>query len=247
MTRETWKTHRQTFSQNLRDRALENRDRSNHWNLLTGLPRASMLHLGYSVEMYLKAGLAKAYRGCSEQMFQRDIKERFSHKLVSLANEIAFPLNKKDVRDLKLLKNMILADARYPVFVPDGTSYTDAVNEQTERVWNSENFEDCTELASRIRDHSKKIDSDSNHPSSLEAYQMGDDGYFSFRVGGHLPPRITYRVSTIQKSHCQTSLDDIRALFPSSRYPLICHYWERSWIYEDGETRTRCLARPKSG
>jgi hypothetical protein len=80
-----------------------------------------MLLLGYSVEMYLKAGLAKAYRGCSKEMFERDVKGRFSHKLPSLADEIAFPLQNGDEANLNLLRDMVLVDARYPVFVPEGT------------------------------------------------------------------------------------------------------------------------------
>ena len=192
-TREIWTNHRQTFSQALRERALEKRDRSNNWNLLTGLPRASMLLLGYSVEMYLKAGLAKAYYGCSEQMFQRDIRERFGHKLISLANEIVFPLNQRDHRHLDLLRKMIVVDARYPVFVPHGVSYTDALNDQTEKVWSSQNFKAFTELANRIQNHSRKLDSDSKNPTSLMSVNMGDDGYLAVQsrrtppTTNHLP------------------------------------------------------------
>ena len=58
-TREFWTNHRQTFSQTVRNRESRKRNCASDWNLLTGLPRASMLLLAYSVEMYLKAGMAK--------------------------------------------------------------------------------------------------------------------------------------------------------------------------------------------
>ena len=245
-TREIWTNHRKTFSQTVRRRKLRNRDSASDWNLLTGLPRASMLLLGYSVEMYLKAGLAKAYYGCSKEMFERDVKDRFGHRLVSLANEIAFPLSDEDERSLDLLKNMVLVDARYPVFVPKGVPYADAVNQQTGRIWGRETFEVLTELANRIKEHSKSIDANSKNPTSRMSFNVDDDGYLAFRVGGDLPPRITYRVSSVQQRDCKTSLDDVKALFGSPRFQQLRYCWESAWIYEDGEKTTSLRARPSN-
>ena len=146
-----------------------------------------MLLLGYSVEMYLKAGLVRAYYGCSEEMFGRDIKNRFGHKLISMANEIAFSLNHDDNKNLNELTDMILFDARYPVFVPNNPSYSDTVNQQTQRVWSAQTFTILTELAKRIREHSKTIDADSANPASLGSFTVDADGYLAFRIGGHLP------------------------------------------------------------
>ena len=245
-TREIWTNHRQTFSQTVQERKFGNRDGASDWNLLTGLPRASMLLLGYSVEMYLKAGLAKAYKGCSKDMFGRDVKGRFGHKLVSLANEIAFSLQDGDEAHLNLLTDMVLVDARYPVFVPEGTSYADTVNQQTGRIWSSKNFDVFTELANRIKEHSRTIDANSNNPASLMSVNMDDDGYLAFRVGGNLPPRITYRLSSVQKRDCKTSLEDIKALFASPQFHRLRYYWERAWIYEDDEEKTSRRAQPSN-
>ena len=243
-TREIWTNHRQTFSQTVQERKSGNRDPLSDWSLLTGLPRASMLLLGYSVEMYLKAGLAKAYYGYSEKMFERDVKGRFGHKLVSLANEIAFPFKDGDKNSLTLLKEMVLVDARYPVFVPEGASYADTVNQQTGRIWSNENYEAFTELANRVKAHSRTIDEDSNNPASFCSVDVDDDGYLAFRVGGNLPPRITYRLSSVQKQNCETSLEDIKALFTEPQFQSLRHYWERAWIYEDGEEKTSLRAQP---
>ena len=243
-TREIWVDHREMFSRTIQERRSGGRDRAHDWNLLTGLPRASMLLLGYSVEMYLKAGLAKAYYGCSEEMFQRDIRKRFGHKLVSLAKEIAFPLTHKDKENLNLLKEMIFVDARYPVFVPDGSSYADTVNEQTERVWSSRNFAAFTDLTNRIQHHSRIIDADSSNPASHISVKVDDDGYLAFRVGGNLPPRITYRLSSVQRGNYRTSLDDMKELFQSPKYQRLRRYWECAWIFEDGECKTSRRAKP---
>ena len=243
-TREIWTNHRQTFSQTVQERKSGKRDPLSDWSLLTGLPRASMLLLGYSVEMYLKAGLVNAYYGCSEEMFRRDLKSRFGHKLISLAKEIAFPFKDGDENNLTLLKKMILVDARYPVFVPEGESYADTVNQQTGRIWSSENYEALTELANRVKTHSRTIDADRNNPASCVSVNVDDDGYLAFRVGGNLPPRITYRLSSVQKQNCETSLEDIKALLAEPQFQLLRHYRERAFIYEDGEQKTSLRAQP---
>lgn len=241
-TREVWTNHRQTF----RERKSGKRDPSSDRSLLTGLPRALMLLLGYSVEMYLKAGLVKAYYGCSEEMFERDVKSRFGHGLVSLANEIAFPLQNGDEANLNLLKDMVLVDARYPVFVSGGTDYADAVNQQTGRIWSNENYEAFVELANRVKEHSRTIDANRNNPASLESYKVDDDGYLAFRVGGNLPPRITYRLSSFQKQNCETSPEDVKALFTEPQFENLRRCWERAWIYEDGEQKTSRRAQPSN-
>ena len=209
-----------------------------------------MLLLGYSVEMYLKAGLVKAYVGCSEEMFNRDVKGRYGHKLLSLANEIGFALNGNDGKSLKLLEDMIISDARYPVFVPDGESYANAVNQQAGRIWSSKNFEACTELANRVKEHSRTIDADRNKPALYKSFKVDDDGYLTIRVGGNLPPRITYCLSSVQKCNGETSLehikalvDDIKTLVVSPLYRQLRSNWEQAWIYKDGKNKTTRVQR----
>ena len=241
--RDVWSRHRETFSKTVRVRKMGGENPVSDWNLLEGLPRASMLLLGYSVEMYLKAGLVKAYWGCSERMFERDVKGRFGHNLVHLANEIDFALKDGDGKNFDLLKDMILVDARYPVFVQNGETFPDVVNRQTGRIWSSDNFEAFAALANRVKEHSRIIDKDRKNPAWCESVTVDDDGYLTFRVGGNLPPRITYCLSTAQKCNCETSLDDIKALLVP-RFPLLISNWDHAWIYEDGENKTSCRAQP---
>ena len=240
--REIGDDHRQVFST-----IEKGQETKCDWDLLKGLPRASMLLLGYSVEMYLKGGLVKAYLGCPEEMFQRDVR-CFSHKLIRLAKEIVFPLEKEDESNLKQLQNMILVDARYPVFVPEGATYADTVNQRTWKIWSQSAFDSFTELASRIRTHSGSINSNSKDPVFPISINVDEDGYVLFRSGGNMPPRITYRLSSEQKRSGRTSANDVKALIKKIKESrIIMPYWEHAWIYEDGETETRCHARPNSG
>ena len=243
-TRTDWIHDRETFRRTNRERKTGSPGPAPDWNLLTGRPRASMLLLGYAVEMYLKAGLVKAYQGCREEMFSRDVKKRFGHNLVGLAEEVAFAASDEYVRNLRLLEKMILVDARYPLFSDDGESYIDAVNQQTERIWNPANFEAFVELANRIRAHTRAINNDELNPASCWSRQVDDDGYLAFRVGGGLPPRITYRLSTAQKRKGETSADDMKALFSSQQFLQLKNCWGRAWLYEDDEKKTRRRAQP---
>ncbi len=230
--REKWTDFRQTLSKSTPNSMSEKRHSAPNWSLLTGLARSSMLLLGYSVEMYLKAGLTKAYYGCSIEMFERDVK-RFGHTLFLLAKEIHFDFKNGDAHNFDGLKKMVLVDARYPVIVPEGQSHSDVVNQQTRRIWSIGNFDDFYALAERVREHVRAIDRDSNNPAIRHSWQVDQDGYLAFRVGGRLPPRITYRLSSVQVGAGSTSLDDMKPLFPSNDHILLNHYWGSAWIYED--------------
>jgi hypothetical protein len=229
VVREYWVDYKKSIP----DRMKGNQDSGTNWNLVTGLPRSSMLLLGYAVEMFLKAGLTKAYYGCSKEMFDRDVKKRFGHKLASLAREINFDFKNGDAENFAGLRKMVLVDARYPVFVLEGQSHSDIVNQQTLKIWSIENFDSFYALAERVREHARTIDSDSNNPAEMSSWQVDQDGYLAFRAGGHLPPRITYRVSSAQVEAGTTSLDDMKKLFASPQYFRVKHFWDSAWIYED--------------
>jgi len=241
--RAVWAEHRANFADTIAQHMTGSTRRSDDWPLLTGLPRASMLLLGYAAEMYLKAGIAKAYRNCATSMFERDIKHRFGHKLVEMAQEVAFRLTADDRQGLDGLKDMVLVDARYPVFVPDGATYATTVNAQTSRIWSQDGYDTRVALVGRICDHVALIDADSSDAASFGSFTLDGDGYLAFRTGGHLPPRITYRVSSDMRPAGETAPADVRALLNGARFREVQRYWDRAWIYEDGISAT---GRPKT-
>lgn len=228
---------------------VEGRRMSRIWADIEGPPKASILLLAYAVEMYLKAGLAKAYLGCSEDMFDRDVRTRFSHNLLEIAHEIAFTTSDKDKTDLRLLQEMILSGARYPIKERLTGSYMRQRAERVWQVWNKPEFTRMRLLAIRARRHAANIDMDNYDPAVYQSHQIDSDGYLAFRCGGRLPPRITFRVSTEQRASGQTALSDIRKFIDDSvlYYPL--RFWDYSLIQEDrippaGRAQTILLQRP---
>ena len=239
--RSIWEDHRENFLRAIRHKKERTGSRIEDWNLLTGLPRSSMLLLGYAVEMYLKAGLAKAYRGCGNKMFDRDVKSRFRHNLCKIAKELGFPFQPADRQNFNKLKDMVLVDARYPVLVPEGCSYPDAVNQQTSRIWSESEYTNLCSLGQQVREHVARIDSDPSNPASFININIDDDGYLAFRVGGHLPPRITYRISTLMREAGQTDIADVKAFL--TELPSLLRYWDSAYILEDGKD---CHGKPKT-
>jgi hypothetical protein len=232
-TRATWLLKKRRFTAVLRSTPRPKRT-ARAWNELTGLPRASVLLLGYAAEMFLKAGLAKAYHGCREEMYERDVRKRFGHDLGRLAKEVDFPLSKQSQTDFETLRHHILAGARYPAVPKAGQSYVDAVNELTHKIWDRATFRRYCALVGQVRKHVAKLDSDRRNPATFKSLNIDTDGYLVFRVGGNLSTRITYRPSTSMLKRGLTSPRDVRSLLDPNGHRTILHYWDTSIIVEDG-------------
>jgi len=148
---------------------------------------------------------------------------------------------------------MVLMDARYPIEVEENETFASAVNEQTSRVWSKASYDELADLVTRISQHSRQIDCDENDPRFNCAFSIDQDGYLAFRVGGRLPPRITYKLSsTMRRSSGSSKVADIKALLQAEdpSFARILYHWDQSLIYEDGhETengnlKTKCRGRP---
>lgn len=213
------------------------------WARLERLPKASVMLLAYAVEMYLKAGVAKAYIGCREEMFTRDLRRIFSHNLKKMAREIVFATSAQDDEDLEFLSELMRA-GRYPVDAHDTQSYVAKKNARTQGLWRRTQFLRLRLLALRIRSHAALIDRDSQCPASHLSWQVDADGYLAFRAGGRLPPRITYLLSSAQRASGDTTLAHVRALVLSQDLLQVGLSWDAAWIFEDGAKETELRQQP---
>jgi len=202
------------------------------WAELEGLPKASVLLLGYAVEMFLKAGLSKAYAGCPETLFDRDLR-RYSHDFKKLAKAVAFDATYQDKQDLNTLREMVLYDARYPVKPDEQTSAIELQADRTSVIWSRAHFTRLRHLVLRIKAHVAKIDRDSTNPCSVTSIAVDDDGYVVYRVGGWLPPRVTYRFSAAQLAAGESNRESLRALAEAGQLALLIHYWDEAKFHED--------------
>lgn len=228
VVRASWTVRRKKLSRNISRKTPSARA----WAELEGLPKASVLLLGYAIEMFLKAGLSKAYAGCPETLFDRDLR-RYSHNFKKLAKALAFEATVQDKQDLNTLHEMVLYDARYPV-KPDARNT--AIELQAERasvIWSKAEFTRLRHLVLRVKAHVFKIDRDSMNPCSVTSIAMDDDGYVVYRVGGWLPPRVTYRFSTAQIAAGEATREYLKALAEDGQLALLSHYWGQAEFFED--------------
>ncbi|MDH0090499.1 hypothetical protein N7373_03485 [Achromobacter mucicolens] len=213
-----------------------------HWDHVYGLPGASFLLLGYSVEMFLKACLARVYLNCPEEMLSREFR-RFSHKLPDLANEVEFAFcehdqNKcpgiSDMEALKLLSGMIISDARYPLQPNEARcvdAYIHSWNRRSSTVNNDALFLRLCALAERIRAYANALRGCSQDPTSSKIILLEPDGYLVYRVGGSLKPRITVKLETEKMSDGTSAIESLRDfLSESGIYGELLSIWEKATI-----------------
>jgi hypothetical protein len=238
--RAAWLLKRRTFRRELR---ISERPPSfaRSVTLLEGLPRSSVLLLGYAAEMYLKSGALRAYGHCPQALFERDLRKRFGHKLVVLAEEVEFPLSPEDRNQLQLLTDFIEEEARYPITPQEGVEYTRQWNARTRAAQDDKAFRGYCALVKAIHKHVGRIDQDESNPSVFMGQKIGDDGFIVQRIGGNLGPRVTYRPSSILIESGDTTPDAIKALLDPDEHHILLHYWDESVIVEDQPKARRTI------
>ncbi|WP_143132128.1 hypothetical protein [Methylobacterium sp. 174MFSha1.1] len=203
------------------------------WPKLTGMPRASMLLLSYATEMYLKAGLAKACRGCSEEFFNFLSERKYGHRLHALAGEIEFPFADVYGPDLSTLNKMITETARYPLKPKPGIDFSQQINARTRSIWDRTSFKRYCIIANEIRAFAIKLDQDSKNPAFFVGYQIDKTGYFASRIGGGLRPRMTFRYSDEMKNAGKADIEALRELLDRDGLHRVTRYWQRYKFIED--------------
>jgi hypothetical protein len=235
--RKLWHEHGDQFVLKLQDRTYKQDDIA----LNNQLPRATHLLLGYAAENLLKCGIAKAYIGCPEKMFKRDIRIRFSHNLCVMADEINFNLCPYDRRNLVALKENI-TETRYPTTPKPDEAFIETRNKIKASHWSKETFDQLVDLVAGIKKHVEKIDQDLEDPRFSNSYRIDEDGFLALRVGGGLPPRVSYRASSRMQNTSQNSLSEIKKLIASIHSGTsvrILHDWASATILEDTDQKTR--------
>ncbi|WP_417358806.1 hypothetical protein [Gallaecimonas pentaromativorans] len=163
--------------------------------------KSSILLLGYSIEMYLKAGLVCLHRYTVRDDFVELLRKKYSHNLSQVAQLLGIPLSSEEIKNLDRLKDLVLDEGRYPITPLSENEYISQVNKLNQEIWSVKQYKAWVELASKIEDFVRKIDTDSSNPVSFSRYQIDDDGYCVFRFGGNLPAYLLAKYSTEQKEN----------------------------------------------
>ncbi|MBV1929543.1 MAG: hypothetical protein KUG81_08545 [Gammaproteobacteria bacterium] len=193
----------------------EGRNNSNSKNIVDliktveSYKKSSILLLGYSIEMYLKAGLVCLHQHTARDNFVELLRKKYSHNLSKVAQLLGIPLSGEEIASLDRLKDLVLDEARYPITPLSEVDYINQVNKLNQKIWSVDQYQDWVELASKISDSVRKIDSDSSNPVSFSRYEINDDGYCVFRFGGNLPAYLLTKYSTEQKDNGSNNSEDL--------------------------------------
>lgn len=215
---------------------------------LSGMPRAALLLLAYSAEMYLKSGLIKNFAYCRPGLIDREIR-RFGHGLIELAQEIGFQLTSSNLKHLEMLEHLLM-DARYPIEPPSPDlkdaqlQYIHAVNARTSRAWNRILFAELCRLVRQLRRHVQLIDGDEKNPASYRHTTIQSNGYVTMRCGGNLAPRITYRDE--DERLIPRTVEEIKNAVLSMGWVEVNYYWPLFAVVQDGKKKTVILRHPNS-
>lgn len=192
--------------------------------------QSSYLLLGYSFELLLKAGVLSIYVGLSKELFDNEIKTKFGHDLMKMANELSIDLDDREVNLLTSLRDDITNTARYPVKANSNEEYCTIKNANTNRHSSIELYQEYLILYERIKSLILLIDSTSKNPKLSFEVRLDDDGYFIYRIGGNLPTMMIYRYSQWQSNNGEDNKDSLFQLLTSElEHPAFKQYIARDW------------------
>lgn len=160
--------------------------------------KSSLLLLGYSIELYIKAGLVRLHQNTAREDFDKLLRCRYGHNLKESSKLLGFDLTVDEERMLDRIKKLILDEARYPVTPISPEEYSSQVNRVNSEVWSETIHSEWSQLAEIIKMRVQSIDSDLNNPASFWRYNINEDGYCALRFGGNLPPYLLVRYSSVQ-------------------------------------------------
>ena len=143
-----------------------------------------------------------------------------------IAREIEFPLTASSEEQLRELQEVILSEGRYPFLSDDSKQDIASRNRRAVRFWDDKHFRSLLALLDAVREHVASLDQDSKNPASFSGSQIDTDGYFAFRCGGNLSPRIVVKYSSEQRKLRRNNRRALRRLIlrePSE--VLVRHWW----------------------
>lgn len=210
--------------------------RGSEWHVLTGHPNASVLLLGYAIEMFLKGGLAKWLRHCPEYLLLGDARA-YGHEYRRLADDLQVEETVAPRALLDFLSKAVTLEARYPATLEAGETSVQAINRRASNMWSYTKFKEMCRMARRLRDHIQLMNGDERNPSSSRTFMISPTGYVVFRVGGHLPWRVTVRPPAGQA----WDENKISALLQSIDSIEVGLCWRHCAIYLDNGKRSALI------
>ena len=111
----------------------------------------------------------------------------------------------------------------------DENSYNEQWNGLIREFWDDAKFAKWLALYKKIRLHVSGLDASSDDPTIWRKWEVDDDGYVIYRIGGTLGPRITVHYSSVQKDNGDDSRESLKAQMLGSIDGPFNRYLSRDW------------------
>ncbi|ELL1153983.1 hypothetical protein FA375_24590 [Pseudomonas aeruginosa] len=199
-------------------------------NIDKALPKSSVLLMGYAIEMYLKASLARRMSGCAEELFSHLSRKKFGHSYLKLAKFIEFPYTDVDQKHFQYLESAVISDARYPLSLKQGENYIDKCNSSRKKNTDRSEYRQYCDLARRLSQYATKIGGTRTSTVFTEGFTIDNDGYLSLRAGGGVSTRITFKLSSalkLQNDPLAVLKDNLDGVAP-----IAASLWDNAEIWE---------------
>ncbi|MCL6272279.1 hypothetical protein M3P05_20385 [Sansalvadorimonas sp. 2012CJ34-2] len=199
--------------------------------------KCSILLLGYAIELALKAGIVKYYKNIPKHLTEKSLKQNYSHKLNLMADELGINLTKREVELLDLMVEFLLEKARYPLSADNREEYAKKWMINNGNLQSDTLYNELLALQEKIIQFTKHADKTSKNPVSSGTLNIDDNGYLSFRFGGNLPTRVTYKYSDSQIKNKENNLESLKLLLlaHSDQHPyfqILSNNWDDIDFFE---------------
>ena len=193
--------------------------------------KCSLLLMGYAIELALKAGVVKFYRNIPRHLAEKNLKRGYSHKLDLMAEDLGIDLLEREIELLNLLIDFILEKARYPIVASDKDAFIIKWNENQRNLQSDTLYSEFSSLHKKIMAFTKLADRTSENPVTFGTFIIDNDGYLSFRFGGNLPTRITFKYSEDQVRNKENSIESLKELLSlNSDYHPYFNILIQNWL-----------------
>jgi hypothetical protein len=146
------------------------------------------------------------------------------------------PLNEDELGRLDALSKWIVDDARYPVTPRGEANHAEQWNRLIQEFWDDTRFTGLLSLYEKVHSWVSALDASEQDPKVLQKWDIDDDGYIVYRIGGMLHPRIIVRYSSRQRKRGDNSKESLRALMlnnvDSTLKCLLTRDWD-SAVYKE--------------
>lgn len=192
--------------------------------------KTSILMLGYSIELLLKACLVSLLIHAPKSVLNETVR-KYSHDLLAIAKDLEFILSPSERNFLKKISSYVKLECRYPVSPESINDYCNKTNAINSFISNDDYYSLGLSFYERLRELLMSIDGTPNDMKFHGRIDVDSDGYIIFRNGG-FNPVVILKYSSLQNEKKLNNLGVMQSVIINKNKvnkTINSHLIEKSW------------------